>query len=123
MPEIPSLNKTPVFSAPKVVQDTPSSTSLTQNRKRRQEPLDYDKMREQSSNDFMSEKAKDSPPPKDETIKNSEPAAPFSTKPSLFNNGATAAAPSLLSFGNSPATLPQPNKSSNGLEAGGLFTK
>jgi hypothetical protein len=49
MPEIPSFNKTPAFSAPK---SNNQSTPLSQGRKRRQEPLDYDDMRGKSSNDY-----------------------------------------------------------------------
>uniref|UniRef100_A0AC34FQ05 RanBD1 domain-containing protein n=1 Tax=Panagrolaimus sp. ES5 TaxID=591445 RepID=A0AC34FQ05_9BILA len=50
MPEIPSAPvKTPVFSAPKS-SDAPTPSS--QSRKRRQEPLDYDDMRNKSSNDY-----------------------------------------------------------------------
>uniref|UniRef100_A0A914YDK1 Uncharacterized protein n=1 Tax=Panagrolaimus superbus TaxID=310955 RepID=A0A914YDK1_9BILA len=58
MPEIPSA-QTPMFSAPK---STDAPTPSSQSRKRRQEPLNYDDMRNKSSDDYG--KAEDALPPK-----------------------------------------------------------
>ena len=65
--------------------------------------------------------------------KNDESGSTVSTKPLFSFGGAPGSSPftfggkgpapgsSLFSFVNSTANLPQPNKSSNGLEPGGLF--
>jgi hypothetical protein len=149
MPAIPSAaatTNTPVFSAPKSIdQPTPPS----QSRKRRQEPLDYDDMRNKSSDDYgKAEKHIDTPRPPPATnnslfsglnksgetlnfnpgnvVKESEPAKTTPSNDFLFGGlNKTGGTPS-FNFGNKESEASQPAASSNPLfgglaKSGGTF--
>jgi hypothetical protein len=147
MPAIPSAaatTNTPAFSAPKSIdQPTPPS----QGRKRRQEPLDYDDMRNKSSDDYgKAEKHIDTPRPPPATnnslfsglnktgetlnfnpgnvVKESE--SPQSNN-SLFGSSAKPAATPTFNFGNKDSEPSKTTPTSNSLfgalvKPGGTFT-